>query len=480
MLGEHNYQLLRKLKAVWDPNNIFNPGKITDTPSITENLRFSSEKPSPDIKTIFDFSNTKGIVRAAEKCSGSGDCRKSEKIGGTMCPSFMASHDEKNSTRARANILQEFLTNSKKSNPFNHKEIYEIMDLCLSCKACKSECPSSVDMAKLKAEFLQHYYDANGIPLRAKAIAHISNLNAVLSILPQFSNFFLKNRISSYIFQSILGFSTKRKMPLLQKSTLNKWFKKSIGCKSSDFSNGKVYLFNDEFTNYNDTDVGINAIRLLTILGYEVKIPKHEVSARTFLSKGLLRKAKTIANKNVSWLKDFVSENSPLIGIEPSAILSFRDEYPELVDSSLVDDAKKLAANSYLIDEFLSKEIEAGKIAKNMFTKEKKKVLLHGHCQQKAIASTIPTKAILSFPENYEVEEIPSGCCGMAGSFGYEKEHYDFSMKVGELVLFPNIRKSDENVVIAADGTSCRHQIKDGTQRQAFHAVEILYDALII
>ena len=479
MLGEHNYQLLRELKAVWDPNNIFNPGKITDAPSITENLRFYSEKPTPEIETIFDFSKVKGIVRAAEKCSGSGDCRKSEKIGGTMCPSFMASRDEKNSTRARANILQEFLNKSNKKNPFDHKEIYEIMDLCLSCKACKSECPSSVDMTKLKAEFLQHYYDSNGIPFRARAIAYISNVNNILSYFPTISNFFLRNSISSFIIQKLLGFSTKRKMPLIQKITLSKWFKKTKNKQVSKFKCGKVYLFNDEFTNFNDTDIGIKAIRLLTRLGYEVVIPKHDVSARTFLSKGLVRKAKKIANKNVTLLKEIISKESPLIGIEPSAIFSFRDEYVELVDTHLVEAAIMLSKNTFLIDEFISNEIENGKISKELFSKEHKKILLHGHCQQKAIASTIPTKNILSFPENYSVEEIPSGCCGMAGSFGYEKEHYDFSMKVGELVLFPNIRKAEENILIAADGTSCRHQIKDGTQRTALHAVEILYDALI-
>ncbi len=480
MMGDHIYQLFKELKDSWDPEHIFNPGKIVDTPRMNTHLRYEPGKETREFKTYFDFSKDLGILRATEKCNGTAACRKTEVIGGTMCPSYMASRDEDKSTRARANILREFLTNSDKSNPFDHKEIYDVMDMCLSCKACKSECPSSVDVAKLKAEFLQHYYKSNGVPIRAKLIANISKINKLASLVPWKYNFFVRNPFFAGLFARMLGFAPERRFPELSKTTLDKWYKKNK--QSADvkaFPNGKVYLFNDEFTRYNDTDIGIKAIRLLTKLGYEVVIPYHIESARTYLSKGLLKKAKQIANKNVRLLKDVITEVSPLIGIEPSAILSFRDEYPELVGEELKNEAIKLAANALMVDEFLEKEMKAGRIKKNSFSSESRTIKLHGHCHQKSLASTAPTLFILGFPAHYTVEEIPSGCCGMAGSFGFEKEHYELSMKVGELVLFPAVRESSSETLIAAPGTSCRHQIKDGTERTALHPVEILFDALI-
>ena len=476
MIGEKNYQIVKQIKQCWDENHIFNPNKIVDTPPMNQFLRYEPGKPARKFETIFDFGENENILQAAERCNGSADCRKSEIIGGTMCPSFMATRNENATTRARANILREFLTNSTKSNPFDHKEIYEVFDLCLSCKGCKSECPSNVDVAKLKAEFLQHYYDANGIPLRTRAIAYISHINAIGMIFRPITNFFMSNTFTSGIAKSILGFSQKRDIPLLSKITLKKWAEKNLS--KSNAKNGKVYLFADEFTNFNESDIGIKAIRLLEKLGYEVVIPKHLVSGRTFLSKGLIRTAKKIAIQNVLFLKDIISNETPLIGIEPSAILSFRDEYPDLVGKELKSKAKELAKNSLLFDEFFIREIEKGKINKESFTTESKKIKLHGHCQQKSIASTLPSKKMLGFPENYSIEEIPSGCCGMAGSFGYEKEHYELSMQVGELVLFPAIRNTNDDVTLAAMGTSCRCQIKDGTGREALHPVEIMFEAL--
>jgi len=477
MIGEKNYNILIDIKKTWDPFNIFNPRKIVDTPSMNTFLRYIPGQITKEIDTIFDFKNDMGIIRAAERCNGSGDCRKSAIIGGTMCPSFMATKDEKNTTRARANTLREFLNNSPKKNPFDHKEIYQILDLCLSCKGCKSECPSNVDMAKLKAEFLQHYYDANGIPLRALAIAYISKINKIGSYFTPITNFFLKNSFTSSILKRTLGFSVERQIPLLSKITLSKWYKRHKN--QNNYPNGKVYLFADEFTNYNESEIGIKAILLLERLGYQVVIPQHLESGRTYISKGLLRKAKKIANKNIKYLKKLIDEETPLIGIEPSAILSFRDEYPDLANKNNKAESLKIASNAFLFDEFFMREVNKGKINKSLFTDEAKKIKLHGHCQQKAIASTASTIQMLSYPENYEVSEIPSGCCGMAGSFGYEKEHYELSMKVGELVLFPEIRKTSKDTIIAAVGTSCRCQIKDGTNRNALHPVEIIYDALI-
>jgi FAD/FMN-containing dehydrogenase/Fe-S oxidoreductase len=480
MIGEHNYELIKQVKKAWDPDNIFNPGKIVNTPKMNEFFRFEPGKPTREFDTIFDFSKDIGLIRAIEKCNGSADCRKSEIIGGTMCPSFMATKDENCSTRARANILREYLTSSTKKNPFDHKEIYEILDLCLSCKGCKSECPSNVDITKYKAEFLQHYYDSNGIKLRTRLIAYITDINKLGSILPVVFNFFVTNSFFSGIAKSFLSFAPKRSIPKLYKFTLHSWFAKySKTLDNTKLTKGKVYLFADEFTEFNDTEIGISAVKLLTALGYKVELPKHDLSGRTFLSKGLLRTAKKIANKNVSLLKDIITEETPLLGIEPSGILTFRDEYTELVDCDLKDASKKLAKSCLLFDEFIEREYKKGNIDKELFSKETKNIKLHGHCHQKSLASIAPTKFMLEIPQNYKVDEIKSGCCGMAGSFGYEKEHYELSMKVGELVLFPEIRKAEPEMIISAPGTSCRHQIKDGTGRKAYHPVEILYDALL-
>ena len=479
IIGKKNYELLKEIKAVWDPYGIFNPEKIVDTPRMNTHLRYEPGQQVHEIKTIFDFSSTGGYLQASEQCTGSGDCRKSELIGGTMCPSYMATRDEKNTTRARANLLRELLTHPKKDNPFDQKEIYDILDLCLSCKGCKSECPSNVDMTKLKAEFLQHYYDANGIPVRTRLIAYITRINQLGSLLPGIFNRVVTNKFFSNILKRFIGFAKERSIPVIGKTTLRKWARKHLPeINPSGKQQRMVYLFTDEFTNYNDVEIGKKAIQLLTRLGYHVNLPKHAVSGRTFLSKGLLRTARKIAVKNVRVLSELVNNDAPLVGIEPSAILGFRDEYPELVGQELKEQAAHLAKNTLMIDEFLAREIRKGNISKDLFTNESKTIKLHGHCQQKSIASTAPTRLILSFPENYTVEEIPSGCCGMAGSFGYEKEHYDLSMKVGELVLFPAVRESRPGVVIAAPGTSCRHQIKDGTDREAKHPVEILFEAL--
>ena len=483
MIGEKNYALLKEVKHAWDPHNIFNPGKIVDTPSMNSSLRFTPGQETKEIKTTLGFEETKGILRAAEQCNGSGDCRKSHIMGGTMCPSYMATLNEKDTTRGRANVLREMLTTSTKENPFDHKEIYDAMDLCLSCKGCKAECPSNVDVAKLKAEFLQHYHDANGVPMRTKIIANFSKLNTLASMFPWAYNLIYKNKTLTKLANTAIGFAPERSMPLLYKITLRKYYEKNkqnnFGYKEFKPSQGKVYLFCDEFTNYNDTEIGIKAIKLLTRLGYEVIIPEHLESGRTFLSKGLVKEAKQIAVQNINALKEIAQNGFPIVGIEPSAIVTLRDEYLDLANPDQLHDAKKIADSTFLIDEFLAAEMEKGIFSKALFKADKKLIKLHGHCHQKALSSVVYTKKILSLPENYEVHMIPSGCCGMAGSFGYEKEHYEVSMKIGELVLFPTVRKQPTDVLIAAPGTSCRHQIKDGTGRVAKHPVEILFDALV-
>lgn len=484
MLGEEIYERFREIKKTWDPSGIFNPDKIVDTPPMHTSLRYVPGEKTREVQTLFDFSKTLGFVRAIENCNGSGDCRKSHVIGGTMCPSYQATRDEKNTTRARANMLREVFNNKLIEKPFSSSEAYEILDLCLSCKACKSECPSGVDMVKLKAEFLQHYYDKKGVPFRSRIIANISRLNQWAMPFSGMYNFFVGSKYFSKVFNRLLGFSPHRKFPKLAGQTLRKSARNLFRLQEgqSEFK-ATVYLFADEFSNFNDVEIGIKAIRLLNHLGYRVQVPPHLESGRTFLSKGLVRKAKKIARQNIRMLKDKISAETPLLGIEPSAILTFRDEYKDFFNPGTekedYDDAAKLAGNVLMIDEFLAREMDRGAISKELFTSEKRNLKLHGHCYQKALTSTGATKKILSWPENFQVEEIPSGCCGMAGAFGYEKEHYDLSVAVGEMMLFPAVRNAPEDTIIVAPGTSCRHQIKDGTGRMALHPVEVLWEALI-
>jgi FAD/FMN-containing dehydrogenase/Fe-S oxidoreductase len=477
VIGEKNYNILKEIKKCWDPDNILNPGKITDTLPMNSGLRYDPGQFTPQLNTFFDFTSTAGVIRAAENCNGSGDCRKSEIIGGLMCPSFMATRDEKNTTRARANILREFLSRSG-GDPWDHREIYEILDLCLSCKGCKSECPSNVDIAKLKAEFLQHWYDKHGVPLRSRVIAWITSYNRIGSLFPAVYNFFITNRILSGILKRVLGFAGERTIPILYGTTLRKWIRRNPGYLNPVSPKGRVCLFIDEFTNYNDTGTGIKAVKLLHALNYEIVVHNHKISGRTFLSKGLIRRAASIARKNVITFSEVISSNLPLVGIEPSAILAFRDEYPELVGSDLEKTARKLAEDCLLFDEFIVREYNMGRIGKDSFDRGEKKILVHTHCQQKAIAGSSSLIQALGIPEGFVVKEIPSGCCGMAGSFGYEKEHFELSNKIGELVLFPGVRNAGSDTVIVAPGTSCRHHIKDGTGRISIHPAEVLYDAV--
>jgi FAD/FMN-containing dehydrogenase/Fe-S oxidoreductase len=481
MVGEDVFQMFRRIKRTFDPEGIFNAGKVIDTPSMNTHLRFEPGHRSPEFSTWFDYSREGGFMGLIEKCNGSGDCRKTEVTGGTMCPSYMATRDESTTTRARANVLRELLSEKGLKKPFDQPEIYEVLDLCLSCKACKSECPSSVDMAKLKAEFMQHWYQHHPVPLRTRLIANISSINRLGMLFPWVFNRVASGRLTGPWLKSMLGFARERSIPTLGKKTLRRWARKHLGPLNASLPAGhsEVILYVDEFSNYNDTQLGICSIRLLNRLGIKVEIVDHPVSARTYISKGLLIKARKIARKNVEVLFPLVSEDRPLVGIEPSAILGFRDEFPELVGKGQKQQATELAKHCYSLEEYLDMAYEKGWFDKSLFTREARELKLHGHCQQKAIASTGPTLRVLSIPENYRVEEIPSGCCGMAGSFGYEKEHYGLAMKVGDLVLFPAVREAGTEIQIAAPGTSCRHQILDGTGREALHPAEILYNALV-
>ncbi|WP_037351579.1 FAD-binding and (Fe-S)-binding domain-containing protein [Sediminibacterium salmoneum] len=475
MVGAEVYGLFKQVKNIFDPKGIFNKGKITDTPPMDAHFRMQVNQQATPTKTIFDFSADDGILRLAEKCSGSGDCRKSEISGGLMCPSFMATRSEKNTTRARANILRQFLSNPHDLQPYNHEEIKEAMDLCLSCKGCKIECPSSVDITKMKAEFLQHYYDANGTPFRSKLVGNFAAQMKLAAVFRPVYNLIFGTPALRKLANRIVGFHPERTMPLLGNVQLHAWHEKRKVQRAR-----KVYFFCDEFTNFLDSSIGQKAILLLEKLGYEVAIPEHVESGRSYLSKGLLRKAAAIANRNIQYLSPLVSKEVPIVGIEPSALLTLRDEYKDLASPENKAAAIHLANHTFTIEEFFAREITAGNIKAEAFTENHRQIALHGHCYQKVLSSQNHSVTMLSLPKNYSVEIIPSGCCGMAGSFGYEKEHYEVSQKVGELVLFPAVRKMADEKIIAAAGTSCRHQIKDGTNVVALHPVEVLYEALVL
>jgi len=473
IIGEKNYELLRKIKYAFDPQNIFNKGKIVDPLPMDKSLRYEVDRVEPEIETISDFSDSQGILRAAEKCNGSGDCRKPVSAGGTMCPSYRATKDEKDTTRARANVLREFLTNSDQVNKFNHTELKEVFDLCLSCKACASECPSNVDIAALKAEFLHQYYKENGIPFRSKLFADNVKWNKLGSITPTLTNAILSTPMA----KKIMGIAPKRSIPKLANKSFFKWYQKNKKkFENKDYSKGKIYLFMDEYTNFYDVNIGIDAIEVLTALKYEVIITKHEESGRSFISKGVMDKAKEKVDFNVNHFKDLISKETPLVGIEPSTILGFRDEYIRLADDK--DAALEISKYSYTMEEFFEREISNRNITSNSFTKEKKVLKIHGHCHQKSLSGTGASFAMLNLPKNFEVTIMNTGCCGMAGSFGFEKEHYDISMQVGEDTLFPKIRNTDAKTKIVAAGTSCRHQIKDGTKRTSQHPISILKEVL--
>ncbi|WP_121665311.1 FAD-binding and (Fe-S)-binding domain-containing protein [Mesonia aquimarina] len=476
IVGEELYKTFQQVKSIFDPTKIFNPGKIVDPLPIEQSLRYQPDRNEPQISTFMDFSEDNGFLQAVERCNGSGDCRKPVAAGGTMCPSYRATKNEKDTTRARANALREFLTKSDQKNRFAHKELKEVLDLCISCKACKSECPSTVDMASYKAEFEYQYQKENGSSLRTKVFAYNDKINQLNSKIPKVANFFMQQKFTSGMMKSFLKIAPERSLPLVaEKSLIKKIKNKKVDLKPIKKTKS-VYLFIDEFTNHLDVKVGEDAINLLVKLGYEIKFLDHLESGRSFISKGFLEEAKKVAQKNVAIFSEVIHSDTPLIGIEPSAILSFRDEYLRSTDQKKA--AQKIAENTFLIEEFIASEIGNGNITSDQFSSAKRKVKIHGHCHQKALSNVKFTFDMLNIVQNYEISIIPSGCCGMAGSFGYEKEHYTISMKIGNQTLFPAIKKAATKTIIAANGTSCRHQIKDGTKKIAMHPVSILFEAL--
>ena len=482
MIGEANYELARGVKRAWDPGGVFNPGKIIDTPPMNTHLRYDAGAAEAAVETLFDWSATQGLLRAAEMCNGSGDCRKTHHAGGTMCPSYMATRNEADTTRARANMLRRALTvapgQTPSENPLANAELNEVLDLCLSCKGCKSECPSTVDMAKMKAEFQQAWHDAHGVPRRTRLIARFAASQRLVGKAPWLWNAAFSRRGPRRLLNRLVGFHPDRSIPPANRVPFRRWFDRHEPHATAG-TVGRVLLFADEFTDALDLDVGIAAVELLERLGYAITIPDHEESGRSMLSKGLVREAREIIARNVAMLEPLVSDDVPLVGLEPSAILTFRDEAIDLATDATRERAGRLAARTLTLEEFLVAESSDGRLPDDAFDDAPRTLLVHGHCFQKALVGMSPTVAALSLMPGAEVRTIPSGCCGMAGSFGYEAEHYDLSMQIGELVLLPAVREAGDDAVIVAAGTSCRHQIHDGAGRRAVHPAVALRDALV-
>lgn len=514
MYGEECYQLMRQVKQCWDPDGVFNMGKIVDTPPMDEWLRFetnqayavekiiSSDKTYYNWKAAFDECHVEGATGARsqvhalmcsiEQCNGAGDCRKSNLIGGTMCPAFKVSHDELMATRARSNVLREILTNGlsalseddkKDKNPLTLPELKEVLYSCLTCKGCQSECPSNVDITRIRAEVLQHIYDYEGTPFRTFAVARMAMVERLGHMVRPLYNLMASWNLSSNIIKRIVKFSTERDIPTLSRRSMRALVRIEQKKQTQGNNNkGKVLLFADEFTNYQEAELGLTFAKLLIALGYAVEVPKHVESGRAPISKGCLKLAKKFVKKNVELLSPLVSDDVPLVGIEPSCILSFRDEYPDLVQPNMREKAINLGRNCLLYDEFIIREVAKGNISAADFKEDRLEIWLHGHCHQKTMVGVEKTVAALRLLKGAKVHVIPSSCCGMAGSFGYEKEHYKTSIAIGEMVLFPAVRKSQEHnmkdgipAIVAAPGVSCRQQILDGTGVHAVHPIEIMY-----
>ena len=422
-----------------------------------------------------------------EQCNGAGDCRKSNFMGGTMCPTFKLTHDELLSTRARANVLREVLTRGlpDHADTSETKALEEMLYSCLACKGCHGECPSNVDMTGIRARVLQMLYRKHGTPFRSWMVAHMADVERLGHLVWPLYNLFASWRFSSSIIKRIVSFSPERTIPTLSPRTMRALVHRAPS--ASGISPRLVYLFADEFTNFQEAELGLTFARLLTRLGYRVVIPRHVESGRAAISKGCLDVAARFARRNVSLLKDKITEDTPLVGIEPSCILSFRDEYPDLVPASMRADTERLGRNCLLYDEFIMREVAKGNITPDQFSDATIEVWLHGHCHQKALVGIDKTAAMLRLLPGCHLHVIPSSCCGMAGSFGYEKEHYQTSLAIGEMLLFPTIRKALVSAsgisprpaaYIAAPGTSCRQQILDGTGHRALHPIEIMYNML--
>jgi len=465
----------QEIKEVFDPDYRLNPGKIINPPAMDQSnlLRYGVDyqaelKPA---RTLLSFEEDLGFDRAVEMCNGAGVCRQLE--GGVMCPSFQATRDENYSTRGRSNLLRAAMTGKLGPKGMTSLELYQALDLCLSCQACLSECPSTVDMSKLKAEFLHGYYQEHGIPFRSWFFANIAEVSRLAHLFAPLVNLILSSPLSGLL--SLIGIHPQRKMPTFANQTFTDWYgKEQIQKKQSEGQ--QAVFFYDTYLEYNYPHIGKALVNICQKAGLGLIVLKEKVdSGRPAYSKGILNKAQSLARKNIELLTPYAEQGIPIIGCEPSVMVMLKKEYRDLVPGPAAD---RIADIAMLAEDFLLREVAGGRV-KFEFDKHPRKILYHGHCQQKANFGTASTLQMLRLISGSTVEEIEAGCCGMAGAFGYEKEHYQLSLEIAELELAPQIRKAANNTIICASGTSCREQIAHTTERTAKHPLEVFAEALV-
>ncbi|OFV96250.1 MAG: hypothetical protein A3H28_10245 [Acidobacteria bacterium RIFCSPLOWO2_02_FULL_61_28] len=542
MFGPKLYEAFRQVKRAFDPEGLLNPNKIVDTPAMTDNLRAlqsaapaslrqaqgrlslslgsatEAALPLEPIRTRFDYSRQGGFTRSIEMCSGVGACRKS--VEGTMCPSYMVTREEEHSTRGRAVLLQAALSGRLPRTELSSARMFQALDLCLECKGCKGECPANVDMAKLKYEFLAHYYEQHSPPLRARLLGEVARFNEALSSVAALYNWSIQSPLLRRLMDGLLGIDHRRPLPPLARERFSEWFEKRIraatvreraqsgsAIRNSEFGDSTVGLFVDTFTEFHYPEVGRAATLVLEAFGYTVVPLKTVCCGRPLISKGLLDRAIENARTNLAILSKATVAGIPIVGLEPSCLLTFRDEYPDLFPGF---DAQRVAENSFLLEEFLDpskphpnpvrlrplplvgpalpalsaaegsglsraqsrepqpREAEGIKL-------EPRRALFHGHCHLKALVGSSPSLRLLRAIPELQVEEVDSGCCGMAGSFGFEKEHYDLSLAIAERRLAPAVRSLPPDALVIASGVSCRQQIAHTTGRQPLHPAEVIW-----
>ncbi len=472
--GPELYRLFRQIKHSFDPHGVLNPGNIVDGSPITENLRYGPDYRTLELSEHLDFRQEQGFHRAIEMCNGAGICRK--RTTGTMCPSFMVTREEEHSTRGRANALRAALAGGLPHSELRSERMYAVMDLCIECKACKAECPSSVDMAKIKFEFLAHYYEEHPIPWRSRLFGDIALMNRLgAGRLAPLANGVLALEWVKRGLERFWGISQQRTLPKLTAEPYTTWYRKNAQKRRrTGDRRASVVLFHDTFNSYNSPEIAIAATRVLEAAGFDVQLPGHRCCGRPMISKGLMEQARRMARHTVDQLAPYARSGVPIIGLEPSCLLTLRDEYLSL----LPDDpaAQAVAGQALLFEEFVTRE-EVRPVLEAQIEPVVRPILLHGHCHQKALIGTGPTRDLLHMT-GADVSEVDSGCCGMAGSFGYEVEHYEISMRMAERRLLPAVREVDESTIVVAPGVSCRAQIEHGSGRRALHPAEVIAQVL--
>ncbi len=467
--GDEIYEAFHEVKRILDPLGIMNPGKIVDAQRPTENLRIHPGYQVHHPPTFYRFEREMGFARAVEMCTGVGQCRKT--ISGTMCPSYIATRDEEHSTRGRANALRTAISGRLGPDGFTSERLYRVLDLCLECKACKSECPSNVDMAKMKAEFLGHYYERHGLPLQKRLVAGSRRSAELASRWPAFANLVTGAGITRFLLEYFAGFDARRRLPKYAARTLMQWYGRNPQSPVPG-DRPAVTIFADTFSNFYEPSVGRSAFELLDALGFEVRLASPGCCGRPLISAGLLGRAK---RNGAALIRKLESIPGPILVLEPSCYSTFKDDYPDLMD-----DARRtteVVERIFSLEEFLGLPENAAKLD-TVFEKNGRRLLFHGHCQQKALIGSEPTLNLLRHLPGVEIEEVPAGCCGMAGSFGYEKQHYELSEKIGSRHLLPAVRKAAADTRIVVSGFSCRSQIEHFTGRKAVHPAEVLAEAL--